>query len=406
MKPLSTAILVASLAANVAIAYLLFAQDAAPAATTSSSAKPAAPSAAPSIDSQIWADLKPDDLPGLVERLRASGFPPHLVRAIVAAQLNQDLEAGYKARRGDSREYWKSSVERDREAQKALVQLSRERQKQLEALLGINPEDEGSDAMLAYLSADKVKAVRQVNRDHSDRLSELFQASGTVDSTKYRELRKQQHDALAAVLTPEELLEYDLRNSSTASSLRMRLAGFSPSESEFRAIYALQAQFDEQFSNLQPGMSQEQMRARMDAQKALTEQIKGVLSPDRAALYEKMSNTNYARASQLVARLELPPETTDRLFDLQKEYQQRRTQLMRGPSAARSMAQVKEQAAALQQEAVGKLTTLLGSPSAVEAYKQYGGSWVESMVPRATPSGAMPAVVAPPGTTTTIIMTQ
>ncbi len=401
MKTLSSILLVASLAVNAAFAYLIITDNAGAPAIAVESSKSVA-STAQGAGSPSWSDLKSDDLPTLLERLRTSGFPPHVIRALVSAQLNQDLEARMKALQGKaSQEYWKNA-DLDPRQQRELSLLYRERQKQLEALLGPDPDDASMDAMLTYLPAEKCEALRQLNKSFNDRLMEMYSNAGTIDATKYRELQKQQHDAIAAVLTPAELLDYDLRNSSTAASLRTRLAGFNPSESEFRAIYALQAQFEQQYA-YEPGMTQEQMRARSDAQKALTEQIKATLSPERAAVYDRMSDYNYARTSQLVARLELPPETTDRLYNLQKEYQQRRMEQMRGASAPRTRDAIIEQTTALQQEALGKLTTVLGSPSAVEAYKQYGGSWVDSMVPRVTNSPTGPNVVAPAGTTTTII---
>jgi hypothetical protein len=44
-----------------------------------------------------------------------------------------------------------------------------------------------------------------------------------------------------------------------------------------------------------------------------------------------------------------------------------------------------QQFTALEQEAIARITPLLGSASGVEAYKQYGGSWLQSMVPRPIP---------------------
>ena len=47
---------------------------------------------------------------------------------------------------------------------------------------------------------------------------------------------------------------------------------------------------------------------------------------------------------------------------------------------------VLRQLAALHQEALAKITPLLGTASGVAAYKQYGGYWLENLAPRPAPT--------------------
>ena len=54
-----------------------------------------------------------------------------------------------------------------------------------------------------------------------------------------------------------------------------------------------------------------------------------------------------------------------------------------------------EQLKALQQEAETRLAPLLGGPRGVEAYKQYGGSWLTGMVPRTPPRPPAAGAAAP-----------
>jgi len=49
-----------------------------------------------------------------------------------------------------------------------------------------------------------------------------------------------------------------------------------------------------------------------------------------------------------------------------------------------------ERAAALQQEAIARVTPVLGGAKQVEAYTQNGGSWISSMVPRPPAARATP----------------
>jgi hypothetical protein len=215
-----------------------------------------------------------------------------------------------------------------------------------------------------------------------------------IDRDKMTALEKDQRDAVARLLSPAELLEYDLRASNTANSLREELAAFQPTEAEFRSIYDLRAAFDQRFNTFTAdmgsiGMSQEQQRQRSDAQKILTEQIKALLGPARMAEYERATDFNYRRTSQFVARLELPPETTNQLYAIQKEFEQRRSEMYRAGIPSREA--MTEQMTALQQQAIARVTPVLRSASAVESYKQYGGGWINNLVPRFAP----PRPVAP-----------
>ncbi len=141
--------------------------------------------------------------------------------------------------------------------------------------------------------------------------------------------------------------------------------------------------------------SPEEMRARMDAQKQLAADIKTALGPERAADYERATDYSYRQASQLVARLELPPENAVGLWNTKKEIEARRTEIYNAMSTlppAERMTTITAQLTALQQEAVAKITPLLGgNPSRVEVYKVNGGQWLQNLLPRP------PSPPRPPG---------
>jgi hypothetical protein len=246
--------------------------------------------------------------------------------------------------------------------------------------------DFSQNRSLAFLPAEKASEVRRIIREVETRRADYF-ASGAamIDRDKIASFEKEQQAMIAQVLTPEEMKEYDVRNSTTASTLREQLAAFNPTEEEFRTIFALRRSFDERFgSNFSPTMSSAEQRARMDAERALTEQIKATLSAPRAAEYDRGTDSNYRRTTQLINRLELPPETATTLWTVQKEFEQRRNELyQRGVPAGEERTQA---LAALQRDAIARVTPLLGSTQNVEVYKQYGGQWIDSMIPRPRPA--------------------
>lgn len=193
------------------------------------------------------------------------------------------------------------------------------------------------------------------------------------------------HAEFATVLTPEELEHYDLRTSNTANNLRYRLDTFDASEAEFLTLYRLQRAFDEQYS-FTGTSTPEQSRLRGEASRQLDERIAAALGSVRYADYQRSTDHNFQQANLLVARLGLPPATASSLYSVQKEFEERRNTAYRSSTPA-TRDELPKQMAALQQEATAKIATVLGgNTTAVEAYKQHGGSWLMNMVPRPAPA--------------------
>src|SRR5687768_10625493 len=94
--------IVVSLALNVAFTWFLVAGLNAPSPATadspetSPSSLPSASEGRPLIDPDIWPSLHTDELPALVSRLRATGFPPEVIRAILSARLGDAFIARRK----------------------------------------------------------------------------------------------------------------------------------------------------------------------------------------------------------------------------------------------------------------------------------------------------------------------
>jgi hypothetical protein len=391
--------IVASLAFNAAFA-ILFLRHSSPGAISPTAATAAAPSpatqASPTTAApqpETWASLPAAELPSLLADLRAAGYPKETIRAILAALINQQFAARRKALDpdGETRPFWKDRAP-DPSYQMARLQVDRDQQNALRDLLG--PDADSDDPMtiarqkqrFGNLAPEKMLEAQNLVRTFEDRRQAVY-SSGTFTATerdKLAELDKEQRAALAQILSPSELEEYDFRNSNTGRQLRTELTAFQPTEAEFRAIFALRQPFDElainQNSNGLP--SQEQMAQQGKAREALKAQIVATLGPQRGAEYELTTDFNYRRVSQVVARLDLPPETTRQLSDTQKEYQQRMSEIRRStPNPEERTAQL----TALQQEATARLGGMLGGSEGLEAYKQYGGSWLQSMLPRPPP---------------------
>lgn len=423
MKPIPLLIAV-SLVGNAALVAVLFfvspegaASDSGDSAATAKSTHPTAPAkvdVTAGVDPKLWHDLGDPDLSAQIARLRAAGFPPSIVRAIIAAQIEESFTAKRKALSPppSTGEFWKGGQPADPKLRAALRELSLQQTRLLTELLGADPEVNPMQNIyerrqLAGLPPGKTDQLARVKRDYDEMRSEIYSAfsGGTLlpeDRAKIALLDKEQRADFAGILSPEEMENYELRSSSTANQMRYSLSAFNPTEAEFRAIYQQQRVFDEKYSGMSMvSATQETMQARAEAQKLLAAQIKTALGPERGADYERATDYNFQAINRVVERLALPKAAATEVWTLQKDVEQRTRALQTNreltPDARAA------QFAALNTEVTAKLTTTLGQRG-FDVYKQNGGYWLQTLQPRpATPPGA-PGGGG--GTTTTTIITR
>lgn len=341
---------------------------------------------------KTWARLQSGDVKTLVERLRAAGFSETMIRSIVAAQVNERFSARRKALLAQQEEtpYWQSLQQfgLDPKTRSAFRELNREQTEQVKALLG--PDGLlGNEERLAYqrrqfgdIPADKIDQLQNIISDYSDLRQQIqSNANGVLlpeDREKLTLLEKEQRADLAGLLTPQELENYELRSSSTASQLRSQLGIFKPSEAEFVAIFRATRAAEEQFgslSNTSGNFSQyQQIRT------AALEQAKAQLTPERYAALQQATDPAYSTINRLVARLDLPTTAAVQVVSVQQDTMKRANAIRsdKGLSADQRAVQL----SALAQEASTTISQALGGTRGLEAYKQYGGQWLQSLQPR------------------------
>lgn len=399
-----------SLTANVALlgvlAYGSFQPKAAPARAVAVENPTTAPTAVkrdPTVD--VWRELSATDLAAERDRLLAEGFPPPALRAILAAQIREQFAARRKAIESNMADtpFWKNPT-MDPQTQAQLRALAKEEQKALKDLLGSDPIHSHAARLrreFPELAPEKIDQMAAIRERYDELRQDLYGTGfrGTLTPTerdKLSGLEKAMHQEFAAVLSPRELENYDLRTSNTANNLRHTLSNFGASESEFRALYRLQSAFDEQHRFTGGTMSQDQQRARSDAQRKLNDDIAAALGAERYADYQRASDYNFRQTSQLVSRLNLPPETATTLYAVQKDTEERRNAIYRD-TTPESRSQMTQKITALAAEATTRVNAIFGgNKTATDAYKQYGGSWLTNMVPLPAPTtGATRVAPAP-----------
>jgi hypothetical protein len=308
-----------------------------------------------------------------------------------------------------SSEYWKNprpNLTFDPKAQIAMRELNREQTKLLKELLGpdfnrppANDEWYAADQRRRFggLPPAKIDQLQKINSDYGELLSKVHDESMGImlpeDRAKLALLEREQRADLERLFTPEELLDYDLRNSRAANELRNRLNRFDATEDEFRTLYAAEKAFDDQNPNPEFGPPPPALMQQLAvAREALAVQFKSLLGDDRYAEFQKANapnrqNGNEEFVGRLVARLNMPATATAAVVSVQEDIQQR----VRAIQTDRTLSpdQRAAQLTRLSAEASIKLTDALG-PSGFEAYKQYGGQWLQQLAPPGRPGMAAP----------------
>ncbi|HVS53926.1 MAG TPA: hypothetical protein VHD62_16340 [Opitutaceae bacterium] len=370
----------------------------APAAAGASSASAVAnPTAAPHFDPGTWDTLATPELAATAARLKAEGFPVSLQRAILSALVVEHFADRHKALADliDAQPWWRGSIYGTASGAKILAQrqqLQRDETDAIDQLLGVGT---GASAYarasqarrFGNLPPEKATALSRIESDYNELSSEIQSGAQNMllaeDREKLAFLEQEKRADIAKLLSPDELLEYDLRNSSTATQLRYQLSAFNPTEDEFRAIFKVQQAFDAQYAggNYQL-MTLDQRRQWSEARTQVAKQIEAVLPPDRAAEYALKTDSSYLQTNALVSRLELPATATNDIVGIQKDIT-KRVDAMRTDRSL-TAEQRTAQLTALGLEADARLMPILGE-AGMKAYKQNAGYWLNNLRPPPPP---------------------
>jgi hypothetical protein len=349
-------------------------------AASDAAAKPK-PAAKPAIThANLWSTLNTDDLPALVARLRAAGFPIYAIRAIVQAAVDARYGARMRALAlpDPDAPFWKSTQSPGMDAKRMAeyMQLANERTKLMRDLLGAFVyHDDGSlstaDARrYGTLPQSKIDQLERINADYADLTNQVRAAMNGVTLPEDREklalLDREKRADLAALLTPQELENYDMRTSDTTARLRSALALFNATEDEFRTIYQINAAFADKINLTSVGvLTADFMQQRTAAQQQVNDQLKAALGDQRYADYVRSGDRDYQQLTQLEQRQNLPAGTAAQAYDLRNALSQESNRIMDDASLDNDQKRAALQS--LAQNTRAQLVTTLG-PTASDAY--------------------------------------
>jgi hypothetical protein len=419
-------VLALSLAANAGLIAVLVSRstDVAPTVVSPSPAAMAGASAAAdaiknsphaaasgTAEPKTWEFLQTNDLPALVARLRAAGFPPNVVRRIVGTLVSERFDGRRLEIEKANLEapFWTNpgNVSMDPKIGPELRKLQREQTDLMKQLLGGNLAElfagsEEDRAMLRYqignISPDKLEQLYASAMDYSEKMTQIYSAASgganrTVmldsDREKLVAIDKAYRADLGKFLTPTEVNDFMLHNGQLAGQIRNTLMPLKLTEDEYRGIFPLYQAFMDQnpttnFTFLTPDATPA-TRAAVDQ---LNSQVAALLGPARAADFQQANNPESYQINRLVSRLDLPLSAAAAVVAVQKDVQQRATALRMDASLEPSARAA--QLTAMAQDAATKISTALGGARGLEAYKDNGGQWLMNLAPRPRPAAPTP----------------
>jgi hypothetical protein len=191
-----------------------------------------------------------------------------------------------------------------------------------------------------------------------------FSAGGiqlASDKEKLRLLRAERDRDIAALLTPAELADYELRTSPSAAAVRARYGDAIATEADFKKLFALQKAYDEKFpaESLSGRVSPETLRARSDAQKQLQADIRTAVGDDAYAALRRSADPELRALDSLANRVGLPATTTERVATARETYAAESQRI--NADTALTAAQRRTQLHELGTRARTELTTTLGA---------------------------------------------
>ncbi len=348
-----------------------------------------------------WSQLEAADYKEYIARLRAFGMPEKVVRDIIIADVGKLYRPRFAALRPPKKpknpNFWETrgfsyNTERamTKEQREQTRALRKEQTDLIKELLGAGVYEDmakesgypdWTERMYGPLSKEVREKISDMQERFQDEQSAFYAKNDNhIDQDSQVELaaiRKKFRAELATVLTPEQLEDYELRNSETAQRMKWELSSFDPDEKEFRAIHAYKQAFEEldaKADNQDNPVSPEELKELKKKQKELEATLADNIGTNRIAEYKLMDRYEYR--SLLDAGV--PKESVFKIPDVKKEAEAAASKLRNDKSLTQEQRTAGLQA--IKDETTKTLAHLLGSRRA-NYYQQSGGWWLRNLAP-------------------------
>lgn len=365
----------------------------------------ALPASAPAPGIRSWQDLQTDDLKEFVTRLRAAGCPEETVQDLILAEVNRRYTARVRDLYPDrykERPYWEmqkndlAEMKKNREANRKSQEMQKEKSAELVALLGLDPEKERRkedgmedaynwmESRVSFLPESKREAALKYLDDFEEKRQEFYQRNRGLYDAQYRseqrELEAEQLRGLSQILSPQELREFELRQSQVASQLTFDLRGIALTRAQYESIFDVRKKYGDSIYNYGDIETAEGRQKVEDTKKSMQLEIAALVGPEKATEYQRSQDYSYQQLVQLASRSDLPVSTAGKVYDYKEAAEQTAKQLKED----KTLSPEQRQAALLQVRAETEKTVkeALGEKN-YKRYLQQGGWWLNNIAPAA-----------------------
>jgi hypothetical protein len=274
--------------------------------------------------------------------------------------------------------------------------LQKEKTALLIELLGVDIEkqhlkEEGIDSsnwgqwnnQTAFLPEAKRDAVQKYLDDFQEKEQDFYASvSGAWDSdarTKQKELEKEKFAGLAQILTPDELREYELRNSQTASQIFSDIRGVSLTREQYEALYDIRAKYGDSIYNYgDAGNDADTIKQIEQNKKDMQAEIAGALGADTSQQLERAQDYSYQQLASLARHNDLPTDTAAKIYD-EKQAAENAAKALQ---ANTDLTPDQQQAGLVQirAETEASIKAALGD-KLYRRYQSNGGWWINNLAP-------------------------
>jgi hypothetical protein len=342
-----------------------------------------------------WAALESTNYYIYIANLRSFGCPQETIKDIILTDIAR-LYARKRSevrRKGEPYKYWMpqdASTMTDPKMQRELADLDREQRDLVRNLLGVELQaelakywdDENDPASYDFLTPEKRDKVLALKAKYDEMEQRIYaRAQGLMleqDEQELKAVQDQREQEMASVLSPQELEDYELRHSGVAESLRAQLNGFEPTEEEFRKLFRVQKEFEKELNPAvsDPAQADARAAAQEDAQKALNDEMRKTLGPERFGEWQRAQDPDYRALVQVADRYNLPREVSANVYNMKMQAEQQKLQVDSNPNLTPQQRQAA--LAAIANETQRAVSNLMG-PSASKPYLKAAGQWITTL---------------------------
>jgi hypothetical protein len=340
------------------------------------------------VKQMTWETVEASSYLDYIDNLRRIGCPEKTIRDIILADVNKLYKTKRRAASGQKKfEFWKANAmfgmgmdkdnvetmrELNAERDELLKQLGIESSFESEMPLILNPLQQS----LGFLPEQKQVAVMKELQGIQSRIAELSE-DGSADIEMVWKAQRETEESIKGMLSEDEYTGYLLRRSNTAHQLRSQIAGFDPSEEEFRTVFKLKRAFDEEYGEI--GINLDLLEEQLKAQKTLNEQIRQSLGDERYADYERAQDYQFQQIHSSLKKADLGTGEAIQVYDMQKVAQDAALQL-RGNQTLNE-AERRERLRQIRNETESAIQQVVGTEGWEKFNRPSNTRWLQSISP-------------------------